>query len=95
VLSELDHDADGAAFRIRVLDGDRNPLAFFIDTKNHELAGLLFAGDARSFQDEAFDTGGEELCMNDLEHERSGLKNDILIVGGGGGSGSDQDHKRV
>jgi hypothetical protein len=28
----------------------------------------LFLGDARSFDDEAFDSGCEEFCVNDFEH---------------------------
>ena len=67
----LHYDADGAAFGIRVLDGHRNPLAFFVNAKDHKLARLLFTSDARSFQNEPFDTRGDELCVDDFEHERS------------------------
>ncbi len=64
----LHHDADGAALRIGILDGDRNPLAFLVNTKDDELSRFLFAGDAGSFQDEPFNARGDELCVNDLEH---------------------------
>jgi hypothetical protein len=52
----LNDDADGAALGIGVLDGDRDTLTLFIDAKDDELAGLLLGGDARSCDDEAFDT---------------------------------------
>ena len=50
-------DIDGAVLGIGVLNGDRNTLALFVDTKDDELAGPLFTGDARRFDNEAFDSG--------------------------------------
>src|SRR5579864_2292986 len=67
----LDDDVNGAAVGVRVLNGDRDAFALFIDAKDDELAGLLFAGDARRFDDEAFDTRRKEFGVNDFKHERS------------------------
>ena len=64
----LHHDVDSAALGIGVFDGDRDPFALFVNAKDDELAGLLFAGDARRFDDEPFDAGRKEFCVDDLEH---------------------------
>lgn len=57
------------ASEFSIVTGDA--LAFFIYPKNDELAGLLFAGNARSFNDEAFDTGRKKFRVNDFEHRRA------------------------
>ena len=67
----LHDDADGAALGIGVLDGDRNALALLVDPQDDELSRLLFARDARRFNDEPLDARRKELCVDDFEHRRS------------------------
>jgi hypothetical protein len=69
--SRLHHNTDGAARQIVIFDGHRNPFAFLINAQNHKLAGFLSAGNGGSFQNEPLDAGGNELCVDNFEHERS------------------------
>ncbi|MGA8867468.1 MAG: AbrB/MazE/SpoVT family DNA-binding domain-containing protein, partial [Candidatus Sulfotelmatobacter sp.] len=67
-----------------------------VNAKNYKLPGFLLAGNAASLQDEPFDAGGDELGVNDLEHERSeGIGISTFprkIVPRGSESGCDSDH---
>jgi hypothetical protein len=71
----LHDDVDGAALGIGVLDGDWNSLTLFVDPQNNELSRLLFPGNARRFDDEAFDSRRKELCVDDSEHRDPSRKN--------------------
>jgi hypothetical protein len=51
-----------------MVTGMRSPSS---DAKDDELTGALFTGDARGFDDEAFDTRRKEFGLNDFEHGRS------------------------
>src|SRR6202030_3256435 len=53
---------------IRVLDGNRNPLALLINPQDDELPRLPLARNAGRFDDEAFDPRRKKLCMDDFEH---------------------------
>ena len=67
----LHDDVDRAALGIGVLDRDRDALALFVNPKDDELSWLLFARDARRFNDEALDSRRKKLCVDDFEHRRS------------------------
>jgi hypothetical protein len=54
----LHDDVDGAALRIRVLDGHQNAFAFFVNAQDDKLPGLLLPGNPRRFDDETFDARG-------------------------------------
>jgi hypothetical protein len=56
---------------VGVFDGDGNAFAFFVDPQDYELSGLLLTSNARSFEDEPLDSGGDELGVDDLEQGRS------------------------
>src|ERR1051325_10220519 len=78
----LHNNIDGAQSRVRSLNRERNALAFFVDTNDEELSGLLLSRDPWSFNHEPLDTGGNELRMNDLEHVAPRTDSSAFILSG-------------
>src|SRR5581483_434854 len=68
LADRLNNNVDSPLVRIRSLDGERNPLAFFIDANDNELTRALLAGNSWSLDYETLDSGGNELRVDDFEH---------------------------
>src|SRR5208283_2814931 len=92
LVDGLHHDVDRTLFWVGLLDGERNALAGFVDTDDHELPGPLLFGDARRFDHETLDSWRDELCIEDFEHRGLHEKPNVLSRGAVT-RGCDGDHE--
>src|ERR1019366_3301327 len=92
LADRLHDDVDRAFFRIGAFDGERDTLAFLVDPDNDELPRPLLACDARRLDNEALDSRGDELCVDDFEHGNS-VEIRVLLSRGRVTWGCDGNHK--
>ena len=64
----LDNHGNGATLRVGVGNGDGNPLAGFVNAKNHELARLPAPGNLRRLDHKALDRRSEVGFVQDFVH---------------------------
>ena len=90
LAGRLHHNVNGAALRIRALDGQRDPFALLVKTQNDELTRLLLSGNSGSFHDETLDSRRNKGSVNDLEQGHPARSLRVIVpsfVRGGGDGG--------
>jgi len=63
----LHHQADGADFRLRPLDGQRDALAALVQAHDDKLSRTVLARDPRRLDDEPLNSWRDRFCLHDWE----------------------------